>query len=113
MPDLSVSRRDFLLRCAALGAAGSVLSACGDSGRPTAETEAGGVCSDVSGLTPAEAQTRRTFNYVEQTPLPEKRCDNCRFWLAPAEDAACGGCTLVKGPINPGGYCTSWIAPAA
>ncbi len=114
MPDRPFSRRTFLLRCAALGAAGSALSACSNDTERAADagSAAGGACSDVSGLTPEEAQTRQTFNYVEETPIPGQRCDNCRFWQPPAGDAFCGACTLVKGPINPGGHCTSWLAAA-
>lgn len=114
MSDSTVSRRDFLMRCAALGAAGSVLSACGGD---SSTADGGGACSDVSALSPADAQQRQamaqTLNYVEETPIPEKRCDNCKFWQPAEGGAACGGCQLIKGPINPAGYCTSWVAPAA
>lgn len=67
-------------------------------------------CADVSGLTDTELQMRNeTLKYVAKTPDPAKRCDNCKFWTPAAEGAACGGCELIKGPINPEGYCTSWF----
>jgi hypothetical protein len=51
---------------------------------------------------------RQTLQYVEESPDPEKLCSNCQLYVAPEEGAACGGCQIIKGPIAPGGYCTSW-----
>jgi hypothetical protein len=56
---------------------------------------------------------RVTLKYVAVTPEPEKRCDNCKFWTAPEGGNPCGGCQLIKGPIHPGGYCTSWFTKEA
>lgn len=114
MPDSAVSRRNFLLRCAALGAL-TPLAACGGSDEQT-PVAAGGVCTDVSGLEASQVEQRNamitSLNYVEETPIPEKRCDNCKFWQAAVGGADCGGCQLILGPIAPGGYCTSWLAVA-
>lgn len=129
----SVSRRDFLQRLSALGFAGlgggALLSACGggDSGdggasEGTGASDAGGQtaslqCNDLSGLTEQEKQSRRqmvqSLQYVEESPNPDQLCSNCNFWQPPSGDDPCGGCTLIKGPIHPDGYCTSWVKMAS
>lgn len=125
MSKKELSRRDFLIRSGALGAvalgSGAILSACG-GGQEQAEApaameepamesepmmaEAG--CSDLSGLSEADVQMRQTLQYVEASADPEKTCANCMLFVAPEEGAACGGCQIIKGPIAPGGFCTSW-----
>ena len=95
----SLSRRSFLGRLAALGAAGfgaaSLLAACG------------------GGEEPPGAQIRRSLGYVDDSSDPDRLCSNCRFFNSPAHDAAPGGCQLFEGPVAPGGYCNSWAAPPA
>lgn len=119
------SRRAFLQRLSALGLAGlggsTLLAGCGGGGeqptttddQATADTEAGGddfTCTDTSGLTEAEVQMRETLAYVDETPFPDKRCDNCQLYLPPEAGAQCGGCQVLKGPVHPQGYCNSWAA---
>ena len=42
-----------------------------------------------------------------------KTCTNCQqFVPAPAANA-CGTCKILKGPINPKGYCKSYVAKPA
>lgn len=98
-----MSRRVFLVRGATLGAAvGVSISALGCGG------EEGLSCTDTSGLTPAEQSTRTNLAYVDASPHgAAKNCLNCNFYTAAGANQ-CGGCTLVKGPINPDGYCNSW-----
>ncbi|MEM9070933.1 MAG: high-potential iron-sulfur protein [Myxococcota bacterium] len=101
-----ITRRVFLARGASLGAAVGVtvvgLSACGG--------DEGLTCTDTSGLTPPEQATRSNLGYVDHSPHgTAKQCVNCNFYQ-PAAANACGGCTLVKGPIHPEGYCNSWAA---
>jgi hypothetical protein len=54
-----------------------------------------------------------TLKYVPVSTEEGKRCDNCKFWEPAPEGEICGGCTLIKGPINPKGYCTSWFTREA
>jgi hypothetical protein len=69
-------------------------------------------CTDTEGLTPAERALRvETLAYVDRTPYPAKTCDACQLYRPAAPDA-CGGCSVLKGPVHPRGYCTSWIARA-
>ena len=120
----AISRRSFLQRMSLLGAvsigAGSLLSACGGgSETDTGDTDTGDTdvtadfsCTDTSGLTEQELATRENLGYVDESPDPEKLCSNCEFFL-PAGENECGGCTLIKGPIHPDGYCNSWVAKQA
>lgn len=102
--DDRVTRRDLLrtgLKLAVIGSALPVLSACGKKAL---------TCDDPSQLSTADKQLRATLQYVDKSPQGEaKNCNNCEFFTS-AGDAACGTCTLVKGPIHPLGYCTSWAA---
>ena len=65
-------------------------------------------CTDLSGLTEAEKETRQTFQYVSESPKADQQCGNCLFWIPPEAGEPCGGCDVVKGPIDPEGWCISW-----
>lgn len=118
-----LNRREFLLKLSALGlgafSAGTLLNACGKKEEPVPQTgqpameEAADPCADLTGLTAEEKQLRVTFEYVAETPFPEKHCTNCGFWIEPEAGAACGGCKVIKGPIHAAGYCKSWVAKPA
>jgi len=117
----TVSRRSFLsatlLGFLSLGSI-SFLSSCKNTPetakQEAAEMEkghlaAGDPCTDVSGLTEQERQTRITFKYVGKSPDAERDCDDCRFFTQPS-GGPCGTCEIVRGPINPDGTCTAWSA---
>ncbi len=112
----AISRRDFIQRISFIGVAGvgagTLLSACGGGGGQQGGGEMAGefTCTDTAGLTEQEVQMRQTLQYVDQSPFPDKLCNNCALWQDPAEGQQCGGCTVVKGPIHPKGHCTSWAA---
>jgi hypothetical protein len=109
MANESFSRKDFLKKVSLFSAAvvgtSTVLAACG--GGSTTEVDP---CADLTGVPDADKQMRTTLGYVKAGQDPAKRCDNCQLYVAPAEGASCGGCTLFKGPVHPGGYCNSWVA---
>ena len=92
-----LSRREAM-RGLAILAAGSALIACKKDLS----------CVDTTGLSPEETATRTTLEYVDKTPNAAKACDGCQLYK-PAAPGACGGCTVVKGPINPKGTCKSWV----
>lgn len=117
-----LSRRSFLsitlLGCLSLGGI-SFLASCknkpetakqGAEEMAKGDPAAGDLCTDVSGLTGQERQTRVTFEYAGKSPVEGKDCDDCRFFVQPAPEGPCGTCEIVKGPINPDGYCTAWVA---
>jgi hypothetical protein len=65
-------------------------------------------CADLSGLTANEIALRDTFGYVPRSDDPEVHCSVCEFWEAPTAGAACGGCQLFAGPVEPEGSCNSF-----
>lgn len=72
--------------------------------------EAAFSCTDVSNLTDEQIQTRKSLQYVDDSPHAEKRCNNCKFFEPPAAGKQCGGCQVVPGPIHPQGYSTAWAS---
>jgi hypothetical protein len=67
-------------------------------------------CNDVSGLSPDDVRTRNeTAGYVEHSPDPAKKCSLCAQYQ-PGAPNACGGCKVVKGPIDAEAYCKLWAA---
>lgn len=89
----SIPRRQLL------GVSGSVLlmlEACKDV--PVS-------CTDVSDLSAADVDLRKTLEYVDRTPVSAKACDSCAQWIAPPSRDTCGGCKVMKGPVHPQGYC--------
>jgi hypothetical protein len=122
-----VTRRRFLQSlgiAGAVGASGSLLTACGgsdDSGggegggdAKSSSTTATADCSDLSGLSDSEKQQRKSMvkslQYVEQSPKENKNCANCQLYQEEKYGEGCGGCTLFPGPVNAQGYCNSWAA---
>ncbi|CAN5249279.1 hypothetical protein BH09MYX1_BH09MYX1_12640 [soil metagenome] len=68
-------------------------------------------CADTTGLTPDEITMRTNLAYVDKATDTSKECVKCNFFKPAAPDA-CGACTLIKGPINPAGYCNSFVVKA-
>lgn len=115
-----ITRRQFIHTTAAAGAAtltlGYLLAGCKGDGGGTKSGGGGGggekSCDDVSGLTEQEKKTRESLKYVEKSPEPQKNCANCSLYQLPKDGEFCGGCSVLKGPVHPQGYCTAW-APKA
>jgi hypothetical protein len=109
--DSKMNRREMVMRSLFFGAATAALGrgvfstgllGCG-GGEPN--------CNDTAGLSPEDVATRTSNQYVERTMDAAKKCSGCNFYQGPAA-GACGQCTVVKGPINPGGYCRLWVPKA-
>lgn len=49
---------------------------------------------------------KNLIQYVDVTPNPAQRCDNCTHWQPP------NACAIVEGVIAPAGWCAAW-APKA
>jgi hypothetical protein len=108
-PNPTFSRRGFMQRIGALGAAGGgigLLAHCGGEAQQS-QTAVGG-CNDVSGLSEQARNMREGLAYVDSAPSPDKVCTNCAFWEEAPAGQLCGGCQLIEGPIHPDGYCNSW-----
>ncbi len=65
-------------------------------------------CTDVSGLSPADAGVRTTLEYQDHSPFPDKTCAGCIQYVPAATPDQCGGCKVMKGPIHPKGHCKVW-----
>ncbi|MGB8329255.1 MAG: high-potential iron-sulfur protein [Polyangiales bacterium] len=104
MRNSHLSRRELLghtVCLAAIGSAPILLNAC---------TKPEFHCEDLTGLSEADMELRSALEYRDVSPHgEEKSCSSCAFYKARKENE-CGQCTLVKGPIHPGGYCNSWAA---
>jgi hypothetical protein len=112
-----LSRRQFMQRFVAVGAiglgSGTLLAACGGGETaPQGAAATAPACSDLTGLTEQEVAMRTQLQYVAVSADPAKHCVGCALYVVPVAGAACGGCTLIKGPIAPEGSCLSWAAKA-
>ena len=93
-----LSRRS-LLNLASIGSAATLLVSCG--------SRSSTVCADPDDLTDAELTLRTSMNYVEASPIADQQCRQCAFFEA-ADAGPCGTCSLLKGPVNSAGHCSSW-----
>jgi hypothetical protein len=101
------TRRDLLRRSAAFGALALVgASACSKS-KPAALS-----CTDTSALSPTDLTVRTSLAYVDVSTETGKSCAGCLQFI-PATPDQCGTCKVVKGPINPAGYCKSFTPKPA
>jgi hypothetical protein len=127
MADEKITRRQFVLTTAtgalSVAAFGAFVSGCKSEsgaadedkkGEAPKEEPAGELdCTDVSALSDAEKKTRTSLQYVEKSTTPGQVCSGCQLYTPPPSGSGCGSCTVVKGPINPGGHCTSWVKKSA
>ncbi|MGN6494759.1 MAG: high-potential iron-sulfur protein [Agriterribacter sp.] len=63
---------------------------------------------DVNALTEKDNSNRKALGYVDETPIAEKKCENCKLYVPSNDTKTCGTCPLFKGPVALGGYCTYW-----
>lgn len=75
------------------------LAGCGNRGPAK-------LCADPDQLNDAQISVRTSLRYTERA-LGSETCSGCAFFKV-QENAACGTCELLKGPVNPQGHCTSW-----
>ncbi len=101
-----LSRRDVLQQSAAFGALVVLGTAC-------SKKEAALTCTDTTGLSATDVQVRTSLAYVDASTEPGKTCAGCQQFVPPAAAGTCGGCKVIKGPINPNGYCKSFVAKTA
>jgi len=119
--DDKTTRKQFFEKTLGLGAVVLTLGGVVSCGRQESEgpSENGGAsadangavkteCDDLAGLDQSELDKRETYGYVEETPYPENRCENCSLFIPPEEEGACGGCVLFQGPVFDDAYCDYW-----
>jgi hypothetical protein len=102
--DSKFSRRDVLQKSAALSLFAVVGTACGKEHKALN-------CTDTMSLSASDAQVRTSLAYADKSPEPGKSCTGCQQFIPAAPDT-CGSCKVLKGPINPAGYCKSFAAKA-
>ncbi len=103
MSGRSQSRRDFLVRSAAVGGGLLFPAWLLGCGKKTLQ------CTDTTGLRPEEITTRTALAYTDVAAEPAKNCTGCQLYKAAGPDQ-CGTCTVIKGPVHPNGSCKSWAA---
>ena len=108
MPVDRSTRRDFLRGTVAASALlpAAMLLGCGKK-TPTCNGDA-----QLSGLSETDRNARNILKYQDQSPEAAKSCSNCLQFVA-ASEGQCGTCKVVKGPVAPQGYCTTWAAKPA
>jgi len=70
--------------------------------------ESGEIACDQSKVDDQSKSMRKTLQYVAKSPKEGKYCKGCAQYIKPEGGAACGGCKLFSGPVNPNGYCLSY-----
>ncbi len=111
-PLKAISRKELLKKGVVVGAVGAVsmaLAYCKKKPAGDSAPAAAGGCGDVSGLTTAEKDQRTSLQYADKSAKADQVCSGCALFVPAAAGAACGGCNLLKGPIAPEGWCSSWV----
>lgn len=67
------------------------------------------LCSDPARLTDAENSLRESLSYTERSQDDTQQCRGCSFFKA-SSGSGCGECSIMNGPVNALGHCTSWAA---
>lgn len=105
------TRRQFIHTCIGLVSGGLILNSCGSGdtqGEKQEEAFSGDPCENMTDVSEEELAKRKQLGYVDKSPIPESRCDNCQLYIPPKSDKECGGCMLFKGPVYAEAYCTYW-----
>jgi hypothetical protein len=103
-----ISRRELLRLGAAAVGAGVALAGSEGCGKETKALS----CNDTTSLSASDAQVRMSLAYVDHSVEAGKSCTKCQQFI-PGAPGVCGTCKVVKGPINPEGYCKSFVAKPA
>ena len=107
----SLCRRSVLTRLVQLACSGATLSALTSvafAQVPSGAKTAPGNKCDLSSLTSADKALRESFEYAEKSPFGSaKDCLNCMYYMQP-QGSFCGGCTILRGEVNPKGWCSQW-----
>ena len=70
--------------------------------------EATRTCVDPALLSVADESLRSAMEYSPRSDDPETRCSGCAFFTPSRDDARCGQCTILNGPVDGKGRCVSW-----
>lgn len=109
-----ISRKDFLIAGSLTTISllvGTNIISCKKEEKKE-EAQSGPKCDDTTGLSKEDIEQRKNLQYTDYTPKPEQRCENCALYVAAEGNSPCGKCNLIKGPVSPKGWCTSWVPKA-
>ena len=111
------TRRHFIKRVMGMSALllgpAVIFSSCGNQPAAKKEQEHKPTsCKDLEGVSKEEIEKRKKLGYVDESPIPDNKCSNCKLYLPPAAEGDCGTCSLFKGPVEAGGYCTYYAPPS-
>ena len=103
-------RRQFIQIFASLGFGylTSFWMACGAKEPSDSASATPASCDDLSSLSDIDLKYRKSYAYVDSSPISDQLCSNCNLFLPHKELKNCGNCLLFKGPVKGDGYCTSW-----
>lgn len=100
-----MERRQFLVLVAGLTAFATVRAQDSKSKNPQFS------CSNVSGLSPEQIQTRKSLQYTDRSSKAKQTCGNCQnLQPKPQGSDGCQGCQVIPGPVHPSGWCSAWVA---
>jgi hypothetical protein len=88
-----------------------LLSSCQSQSSTTPELKGASAvdfCEDLSNVSETEKGKRKTFAYVDRSPVPDRLCGNCGLFILKASTQTCGECMLFKGPVKTAGHCIQW-----
>ena len=100
----------IFFRSGSIVLAAAYFAACGEDKSKEQVANPVDACRDLSEVPETDLNARKKLGYVNESPMSEKTCNKCNLWLPPSAKKACGGCMLFKGPVEPSGYCTYWVA---
>ena len=92
-----VTRRQVLLGAAPLGLASIAV---------TRAARAADAC-----VQPESESLRTSLNYTSAGADAATTCAHCAFFTMDAAGGACGGCTILGGPVDATGHCDSFSPP--
>ncbi|MFN3603880.1 MAG: high-potential iron-sulfur protein [Leptonema sp. (in: bacteria)] len=113
--NFKVSRKDFLIKTSMIGISfvlGSNLVQCKKEEQKEQAQKTGPHCDDTNGLSKEDIEQRKNLQYTDHTPKADQKCENCALYVVAEGNSPCGKCNLIKGPVSPLGWCTSWVPKA-
>lgn len=107
MKRITISRRTLLAGACQVPAATFLVLLGGCAAKKQSS-----VCADPDQLTESEISLRASLQYTDQSPDPAKACGGCAYFHPASNNAECGNCQILNGPVHVKGRCTSWSAKA-
>lgn len=110
MTDRSATRRRFVYGAATASALALAGCSSGGGGDGSDVPEAYRTATSIGGQQrdPDSLSSQSAVSYRD-SPQGDMQCSNCQYYIEDKNDDGLGACTLVKGKVDPEGYCTTWV----